>query len=38
VKLELASWIRDLGLLAAAVIAVVALLPRFLNTSDEDDS
>jgi hypothetical protein len=36
VKIELAAWVRDLGLLAAAVIAIVALLPRFLNSSDDD--
>jgi hypothetical protein len=35
-KIELAAWLRDLGLLAAAVIAVVALLPRFLKSSEDD--
>jgi hypothetical protein len=36
VKIELASWFRDLGLLAAAVIALVALLSRFLKSSKEN--
>jgi hypothetical protein len=37
VKIELASWLRDLGLLAAAVLALVALLPKVLQSSKTGD-
>lgn len=37
VKIELASWLRDLGLLAAAVLALAAVLPKVLQSSTKDD-
>lgn len=36
VKIELASWLRDLGLLAAAVLVLTALLPKVLEASRRD--